>query len=93
MAQAQQEFEDAHAAELATTIDAEFGGFSQATAPGSTGAESTEQEIASLGPAAFRTSLLAALRDYQIRNNRHVLAARRDTRLRPKAAGLIMEPS
>lgn len=67
-------FEDMHAADLTTIVDTKLDGFNGAEVPGSTGAQDMRRRITTFEGATLRASLLGHLRDYQIRNNRHVLA-------------------
>jgi hypothetical protein len=70
----QQGFEESHSAMIGQTVATRLDGFRGAEMPGSRGDRRLRRRIGSLGPKLFRTCLLNRLRDYQVRNNRHVMA-------------------
>jgi hypothetical protein len=57
---------------LRTMVALKLGGFSGAEEPGSVEEKKTRQQIRRMSRGPVRTALLEMLRDYQLRNNRHV---------------------
>jgi hypothetical protein len=73
----QRRFEEAQEAVIEDTITVEFDGFKGAETPGSQHDRDIQTRIgrvARAGAKWLRTGLLHHLRDYQVRNNRHVVA-------------------
>lgn len=68
------DFEEMHRSELAELEAGRFDGFHGAEAPGSPRAGALRRRIARIPSRRIRTSLRGQLRDYQIRNNRHIMA-------------------
>jgi len=70
-------FETAHAPAIEGIVRTRLNGFRGAEAPGSRGDREARSRIRRSGGRMLRASLVARLRDHQVRNNRHVLAGRR----------------
>jgi hypothetical protein len=65
-------YEENHQELLQNMVVTELDGFRNAAVPGSAGEKKTRRQIKKLGQGPVRAALLAMLRKYQIRNNRHV---------------------
>jgi len=70
-------FETAHAPAIEEIVRTRLDGFRGAEVPGSRGDREARSTIRRSGGRMLRASLVARLRDHQVRNNRHVLAGRR----------------
>jgi hypothetical protein len=70
----QRGLEEANAGAIQEFVAAELGGFRGAEVPGSAGEKHMKELIADCNNKQLRACLLDRLRDYQIHNNRHVMA-------------------